>query len=232
MIFGTPSIVTNGLVLHLDAGSRQSYTSGSTTWSDLSGNNRTTTLFNTPSYVSTNNGLIRFTDTSNQYATASNIGSLTTWTMEAWFNLSVSLTNKVTTIITNQYNGVSSLNFSMGTNNSPSSYNLCVGFFNGAWRNTTGFAPAINTWYQVIGTYDGATVRQYVNGAANGGTLSYAGTPQSGGEIRLMRRWDDVVTTANLCAGSLSNVKVYNRALSAQEVTQNYNALKNRFGLS
>jgi hypothetical protein len=178
-----------------------------------------------------NNGILQFDDTSYEYAAIPNIGDLSQWTIEAWFRLTTSLSGKVTSVITNQFNLSNKLNFSMGTNNAPANYNLAVGFFDGAWRNTSGFTPSLNTWYQVVGTYDGTTVRQYVNGSANGGTLTYSGTPQSGGEVRLMRRWDSPLLPGNLVDGDLAIIKVYNTALNSGEVLSNFNDNKDRFGL-
>jgi hypothetical protein len=106
---------------------------------------------------------------------------------------------------------------------------LAVGFFNGAWRTTTGFVPQTNVWYQVVGTYDGSTIRQYVNGSASGGTLNYVGASQSGGEIRLMRRWDETLSSGNLVDGDLAIVKIYNTALSGSQILQNYNDTYTRF---
>ena len=100
-----------------------------------------------------------------------------------------------------------------------------------SWRNTTGFAPVVGTWYQIVGTYDGTTIRQYVNGAASGGTVTISKTLQSGGEIRIMRRWDAALAASNLLGGNLAIARIYNRALSANEISQNYNAQKGRFGL-
>lgn len=222
-------IVTNGLILHLDAGNSTSYPKSGSTWSDISGNNRIATLVNTPTYSTSNGGILGFDDASLEYASIPNIGDLSVWTVESWIRLTTLLTNKVTAVVTNQYDLSTKLNFSIGTNNAPTNYNLAAGFFNGAWRTTTGFAPTTNVWYQVVGTYDGSVIRQYVNGIASGGTLNYVGTPQSGGEIRIMRRWDDGLLASNFCDGDLSNIKIYNRALSSTEVLQNYNALKNRF---
>jgi hypothetical protein len=224
----SPKVVTNGLALCLDAANQRSYPGSGATWSDLTGNFRNSTLSNTPTYAT---GTLTFSTASLQYGTISNIGSLSNWTAEAWVKFNSTTTNQVSSVVGNQYNGLSSLNFSIGTNNSPSSYNICVGFYDGSWRNTTGFAPVVDTWYQIVGTYDGSTIRQYVNGVANGGTLNYVGTPTSGGEIRLMRRWDNVVSAGNLFNGVLSIVRVYNKALSSAEVLQNYNATKTRFGL-
>ncbi len=224
-------IVTNGLVVSLDSANISSYSGSGSVWYDLQSPSNNATLINTPTYSSTYGGVIGFDDASSEYATIPDIGDLNQWTVEVWFKLTSSITSKVSSLVTNQYNLSSKLNFSIGTNNAPSSYNLVVGFFNGAWRNTTGFAPSLNTWYQVVGTYDGSVIRQYVNGVASGGTLNYVGTPQSGGEIRLMRRWDDVVSSSNLIDGDLQVVRIYNSALTSNEVLQNYNAIKNRFNV-
>ena len=224
-------IVTSGSVFHMDAGYTVSYPTTSSTWYDLSGNSRNSTLFNTPAFSASNSGSITFSTSSLNYATASNIGSISRWTAECWVKFNSTTTNQVAMVIGNQFNGSNAINFTIGTNGAPTSWNIQAGFFDGGWRNTTGFAPVVGTWYQIVGTYDGTTIRQYVNGAANGGTLTYSGTPTSGGEIRMMRRWDDIVSTGNLFNGNLAIARVYNRALTAAEVLQNYNAQKGRFGL-
>jgi hypothetical protein len=225
------NIITNGLVFSVDAGFTPSfYTSGST-WKDISLSGATATLFNSPSFSATSGGFLRFSKSSSQYATSTNIGSISNWTAEAWVRFNSSLTNQVAMVIGNQYNGTNAINFTIGTNGAPTSWNIQAGFFDGSWRNTTGFAPALNTWYHIVGTYDGATIRQYVNGNASGGTLTYVGTPTTGGEIRMMRRWDDAVSSGNLFDGDLAITRVYNRALTASEVLQNYNAQKSRYGL-
>ena len=229
--FAGPRIVTDGLIMHLDAADLNSYPGSGSTWYDLSGNNRTATLFNTPTFNSSNSGSLTFSTASLNYATASNIGSISNWTAECWVKFNSTTTNQVAMVIGNQFNGSNAINFTIGTNGAPTSWNIQAGFFDGAWRNTTGFAPVVGTWYQIVGTYDGTTIRQYVNGAANGGTLTYSGTPTSGGEIRMMRRWDDIVSTGNLFNGNLAIARLYNRALTAAEILQNYNAQKGRFGL-
>lgn len=222
-------IVTNGLVVSLDSANSSSYNGSGSVWYDLESPLNNATLINTPAYSSEFGGVLGFDDASSEYATISDIGDLNNWTVEVWFRLTTSLNSKVSSLVCNQYNLSTKLNFSIGTNNAPSSYNLVAGFFDGSWRNTTGFAPNTNTWYQVVGTYDGSVIRQYVNGVASGGTLNYVGTPQSGGEIRLMRRWDSTVTSGNLIDGDLQIVRIYNTALSSGEILQNYNAIQSRF---
>jgi hypothetical protein len=221
-------IVTSGLQLYLDAGNALSYNGSGSTWNDLSPFNRTATLFNSPSYNSANSGYLSFLDTSLQYASVPDIGSLSTWTIEAWANISLSLSGKVTSIVCNQFDLTSRLNFSLGTNNAPTSYNLSLGYYNGLWRTTAGIAPTLNTWTYFAGTYDGTVLRQYTNNTEVA-TFSYTGTPQSGGEIRIARRWDETTVASNYLRGSISVIRIYNRALSAAELLQNYNAQKTRY---
>jgi hypothetical protein len=224
----TPTTQSN-LLVYLDSGNLSSYPTTGSTWTDLAGGNNNATLFNSPTYSSNYSGILSFDDASLEYGTIPNIGNLSNWTVEVWFRLTTALTGKVTSIVSNQFDLVNKLNFSIGTNNAPGSYNLAVGYYNGAWRTTTGFVPQINVWYQVVGTYDGSTIRQYVNGSASGGTLNYVGTSQSGGEVRLMRRWDETLTSGNLADGDLAIVKIYNTVLSGTQVLQNYNDTYTRF---
>ena len=226
--YGYGNTVTSGLVVNLDAGSTASYPGTGNLWTDLEGSNDAT-LINSPTYQTQFGGYLSFDDSSNEYATIPNIGDLNEWSVEVWFKLTTSLTGKVTSVVSNQFDLSSKLNFSIGTNNAPSNYNLSVGFFDGAWRTTTGIATTVGQWYHVVGTYDGTTIRQYVNGTASGGTVTYSGTPQSGGEIRIMRRWDSPVTSSNLVDGDLQVVRIYNRALTAIEVKQNYDVDSVRF---
>jgi hypothetical protein len=227
----TPSSTPAGteLLVYLDSGNPASYPGTGSTWTDLEGGDNNATLINSPTYSSSYQGILQFDDASLEYATIPNLGDLSQWTVEAWFRLTNPLTGKVTSVVTNQFDLGNKLNFSIGTNNAPLNSNLAVGFFDGAWRSTTGVVPQVGIWYQVVGTYDGSVVRQYVNGTASGGTLNYAGTPQSGGEVRLMRRWDETLTQGNLTDGDLAIVKIYNSALSAGDVLNNYNSTYTRF---
>jgi len=220
-----------GLLINLDSGNLTSYPGTGSTWYDLAGTANNATLFNSPTYSSSYGGILQFDDVSSEYGTIPNIGSLSNWTVEVWFRLTTSLVGKVTSIVSNQFNN-SVLNFSIGTNNMPTNSNLAVGFYNsggGLWKSTTGVVPVVGNWYQVVGTYDGTTVRQYVNGVASGGTVTTSMVSQSGGEIRLMRRWDETVISSNLTDGDLAIVKIYNTVLSSSDILQSYNDTYTRF---
>jgi len=228
-----PKIVTNGLVLALDAADKNSYKGSGTTWKDLTSNAYNATLTNSPTFSNSNIGVLTFARASSQYAeTASSFPSLSNWTIESWvkFTTVPSANTTVSAIITNVYNG-SNLNFCFTTDvDSTANKGIYVAFFNGAWRYAPYHAPSAGVWYHYVGTYDGATIRMYVNGASYSST-SYAGTSSSGGTVRIARRWDADTSVGNFINGSIPIVKIYNRALTATEVLQNYNAVKPRFGL-
>jgi len=220
-----PSIVSTGLILDLDA---KTYSGTGTTWPALTGSNAT--LQNTPTYTASAPTYFTFDKNAYEYATVPNLGNQLNWTLECWFRVNSSLSGQITSIITNQFDLVNKLNFSMGTNNAPSSYNLVIGFFDGAWHNTVGFAPNTNIWYHVIGTYDGTTIKQYLNSNLNS-QLNYSGVPQSGGEVRIARRWDSSATSSiNYFPGDIGELRIYNTALNESQVLRNYNATKARYG--
>ena len=230
---GGPDGITNGLVLTLDAANKISYPGSGTSWYDISSNNYTTTLTNSPTFSNSNIGTLTFARASSQYAeTVSSMPSLSNWTIESWvkFTTVPSSNTTVSAIITNVYNG-SNLNYSLTTDvDGTANKGIYVAFFNGAWRYAPFHAPSAGVWYHYVGTYDGATIIMYVNGKLYS-SASYVGTSSSGGVTRIARRWDSDTTIGNFINGSIPLVRIYNRALTATEVLQNYNSTKSRFGL-
>jgi len=225
-------IINGNTKVWLDSAQNTSYSGSGTTWVNLVNSSANATLYNTPTFNNLNNGgTFTFDKNSYEYATIPDQGDFNKWTVEAWAKVTSSLNGQITSIVSGQYNLATKLNFSIGTNRAPASYNLCAGFFDGAWRNTTGFSPTLNVWYYLVGTYDGSVINFYVNGVLDS-FLNYSGTSSSGGEIRIARRWDDSATNSvNFFPGEIAIVKIHDRAFSNTEVSSNFNAERLRFNI-
>ena len=85
---------------------------------------------------------------------------------------------------------------------------------------------ALNTWYQFVGSYDGTNMRFYRNGALTN-TVAASGTLGGTGIDMVIGNFSG----AYFSNGKIPVVKVYNRTLSADEVKQNFQALRGRYGI-
>ena len=216
--------VTANLVMNLDAGLSSSF-SGNTTWVDtVSG--LSFTLTGSPTFSSNNGGYLNFASGAGQYAQSPNqsFGSLTRFTTEAWHYYN-GVGAGLPCLLTEVYPGATSkINYILGTGNSAG---LQAGFFDGAFKVTPGYTMTVGNWYHIVGTYDGAAVKLFINNTMVYNT-SAVGTPTSStGGIRLMRRWDN----ADYWYGRLGVVRIYNTAFSNVQIDQNYQAVRSRFGI-
>jgi len=216
----SPKIVTDGLVLCLDAANTKSYSGSGTTWTDLSGNGYNATMSNlTSSNWVTYNGVKAFetNDTNDQGFRVSNFPYPQSGrTYEIWIN-SKSFSIGWQTWFDD--GGGERVLFGTSTNS--------IHIYPDV--NLTSANLAIGNWYQLAYTMTGgagSTAKGYKNGQLVGsGTYTYtiASTPSilyilgdAGGEV-----------TSCYC----SMVRVYNRVLSDSEILQNFNALRGRYGL-
>ena len=85
---------------------------------------------------------------------------------------------------------------------------------------------ALNTWYHFVGTYDGSYIRFYNNGVLKN-SVAGSGTVGGSGVNMVVGSYSGNY----FMNGTISIVKIYNRTLSAAEVSQNFNALRGRYGL-
>jgi hypothetical protein len=222
----TSPIVTNGLVLYLDAANRQSYISGSTTWNNLSSNINNGTLVNTPAYSSNTGGSIIFNGTNNTTTFTATINSIgmyqNSFTNEFWFNPS-SITQ-------------GALLAADGSSVAGGQYAVILRFniiFISYYGEDQGVSlPSTNIWYHFLNTYNYTTKssRMYVNGILSS-TLTR--TVDLGPSIQNSNlKLGLYGFGGSYFSGSLASVKIYNRDLTQQEVLQNYNATKTRFNLT
>ena len=220
--------VTGGLLFFLDAGNAASYPGTGSTWTDLAGSGLTTTLYGSPTYSSANGGYISFSPGNGHYGqTSASLATLSSWSLEVWHYYTATNTGSLPCIITEFWSSTP-INFTLGSG-SGSTSSLQVGYFNNAWYTTTGSysLPSVG-WYHIVGTYDGANLKLYVNNVLTQTSASTTASVSSALGIRFMRRWDN----PEYWGGYLAIVRIYNRALSATEVTTNYSGNKARFGLS
>jgi hypothetical protein len=235
-------IVTNGLVLALDAKNTISYPGSGTNWKDLSGNNNTGTLINGPTFNSGDGGSIVF-DGLDDYVDCGNMSSLilsnNQFTVNYWFKMTGTARGDLFNI-KNFNTPQDDIGFFIDTNNKLYAYfnvqgvvtNNGVGPFPLASISTTTFLR--NTVYNLTFGKDASQrVFIYVNGILDNNTYS---TTTNTATVVTTPFWiasnkTSPTTPALEWSGNIYTTQVYNRALSAQEITQNYNALKTRFGL-
>jgi hypothetical protein len=244
MIFNIdyPAIVTNGLVLNLDAGFTPSYPTTATTWYDVSSGGNNGTLTNGPTFNSANNGSIVF-DGVDDYAVTTqdqtpNLNITSSITLETWL--------KSTAVANSQHgDGVNSKGLSSDGNTGVyetlivSSGEINYPFFRiRIVSNTPTYFPtnislSLNQIYHFVSTYDGSTMRIFINGVEAGTGLSTSGNIETNTQplcigVRLVHR---NFGGDSFFSGNIFTNRIYNRALSQSEITQNYNAQKGRFGL-
>lgn len=185
---------------------------------DLTGRN--TIAANSLTY-STNN-VFSF-DGTNNFLTAgpdTNIISGNQISVEAWVRTNVNGVYKK--IFTN--GSAVGVYLSLG----PAPNNIYFGVVTNGTSAFTGSATSLSTtsYSHLVGTYNGSAVSLYLNGTllsstAASGTISTGATTYISGYPSGGERWD----------GAIDAIKVYNRALSASEVTQNFVAMRGRYGI-
>ena len=211
-----PNIVRDGLVLALDAGAVRSYPGSGTTWYDLSGNGNNSTLTNGPTF---SNGSIVFDGVDDYSVGSGQLGQ--DCTMEIWISSS-------------DYNG--NIPFCVDGNNYASGPNIY--FTSGiiAWNTGNGGTNSFSNssypdsgWHNIVITNEyNVTAKLYIDGSEIGTASSLDATTTGTNKVWI-GRWHG--SEAYNQAASIKSARIYNRALSATEVQQNYNATKSRFGL-
>lgn len=226
MYYG-PRIVSNGLVLCLDAANKRSYPGTGTTWTDLSGNSNNFSLINGPTFSNTNLGNIVF-DGADDYLLISSLvwDYNVNFTIQFWFN-------------TNSLGGVNGYGLFFNGNTGLNTNRVQIaGDSNGSiYLNTVGssvgddFVSAaglvtVGKWFNFAAVRNSGVITVYLNGTSvASGNVNYSVSQQSNLYVGF------VLSSGALwyLNGRMSSILINNRALSATEVLQNYNATKSRF---
>lgn len=220
-----PDIITNGLVLSLDAANRKSYPGTGTTWFDRSGNGNNGILTNGPTYSTANGGSILFDGTDDYVISANNtqISGNVPRSLSVWFRPTELVLNKNHSVI------------KIGTGPSQGglfeilvSIDYISGHFYGG-----GFALGVNAGKNLLNSFTNCVLMYlspnvyiYIDGVYKG-TINLALNT-----INTKLDMGIIGYSAFLpFKGLIANTLLYNRALSAQEILQNFNATKSRFGL-
>jgi len=207
-----PRIVTDGLVLSLDAANTKSYPGSGTTWTDLSGNGNNGTLVNGPTYSGSNGGVIVL-DGVNDY-------------IDIPINLS---TSNYTIMGAARYVTVGGRTFSAKNNNWLMGHwgGTTENYFAEGWVSSVGAGAADTNWriYAATGNYAGDSWAMYVNGQLSTGPNNGGGAGPNGFAV------GSVFGSGEFSNSHISNLIVYNRVLTAAEIQQNFNALRSRYGI-
>ena len=227
---GGGEIITDNLVLHLDAGNTSSYSGSGTTWNDLSngmsGTPNNATLTNGPTFDSGNGGSIVFDGNNDRVDASSFFNSNDNFTFSVWLNSDTFTgTNGYTIISNHTHSAAFQLAYKNGTgvviNKSWVGPN--VGTFSSSTLST-------GTWYNLTITrqmtsYPTKTYTLYINGSFTSSftsSVTYDRYPKCiGANLNTTELWD----------GKIAKVFAYSTNLTASDVLQNFDATKSRYGL-
>jgi hypothetical protein len=227
-VAGGPDIVENGLVLYLDAANRRSYPGSGTSWVDLSGNGNTGTLTNGPTFDGENGGSISFDgvndyiDFSTAFAAGKSELTFCAWVQPTATNAQYHIFSEGNgafwqyTITTQAwYTRDSSTGASGGRNN-----DISTNFF------------TINVWNYMSAVYSvaGGFKKFYINGEERSQTTTSVDALTTARSAPATSRIA-FPTDGVYFSGKIATPVLYNRALTAQEILQNYNATRSRFNI-
>ena len=243
--FQAPAIVSSGLILNLDAANPDSYPRTGTTWTNLITGNAVPSfgLNNAVTYNSSNGGVLRFA--SGGWAVSSTgFANLTAYTVEIWvkpagttgdYDQSVpanfNITNYAPCLFSEKVDGTVNMalayNARAWSGAAHNSYRYTAAM--GGWSTvepTTNYGSDLNTWVQIVATYNGSVLKLYRNGVLIGSSTTNINLRATSIGYFIAHRWD----MSDGVYGDYSSVNMYNRDLSLTEINTNFDAVKSRFG--
>ena len=221
-----PKITTDGLVLCLDAAISKSYPGSGTTWYDLSTANNNSTRSG-PIYSSNNKGIFSFDGTDDYFDTGISTGTYDANgnSFFAWVYTTTYDRQKIWSWYALVNNIQNRGDFELQS----TSNNLKFQAYGQTTDNDTGFTITTNKWWHVGFVWNpGQTVTIYVNGESKFNGTQTLSSQANGGNFRIGWR---PYQNEKPWQGYMSQVTLYDRQLLANEVRQNFNATRGRFGV-
>jgi len=226
-----PTIITQNLVLCLDAANPKSYPGSGTAWADLSGNGNNGTMFGSVPFETDVTSCFNFSTATGANAANSSLGftfgsnmiPITgNFTFSCWIKNPNSSSSQVG--LFSNASGSNGYRFGVGLNG--------IYFLIGPTytEGTVSFSSSLSAslWYNVVAVYSRTTAQilLYLNGIyQNAASIPSTQTTMQNGTPGLVRS-----ACCGIYTGKLGSFSAYNRALTAQEIQQNFNATKSRFG--
>jgi hypothetical protein len=237
-ISGGPDIIQNGLVLSVNAADRNSYIGSGTIWSDMSGNGNDSTLTNSPTYSTNNNGVIVL-DGTNDFVSIP--GNTTIYSSNfTWQSFHYVRQGNGSDLDAMWWSEAGVKNFLMGYRNT----NIINSYFRIDSGASVYQSPSIGTQSNGLGSTSGA-----ISGRWLFTTIVKSGTTFFLYWNDAVLMWTVTISDWNISSTSqaiafgarnngsfanamnIGNILMYNRVLTTNEITQNYNAQKSRFNL-
>jgi len=230
----SPRITTDNILAYYDPANRNSYIgSGSTTYS-LVAELLVGSLVNGVGFSSLNNGVFTLDGTNDtiQFPLPNNLNTGSQITISFWAKWTTvgTTTATIQTLFDNQYQVAGNIGFFIqdrpdlgGVLEWSTQPNNTI-----PRRVYSTFVVGDNTWRHIVGTNDGSFSRLYVDGYQTGTAVSSAGIATTQ-PIIFVGNWGYVYSSPRYMNGSVSEIKIYNRALSASEIYKNYTQTKRRY---
>jgi len=235
--FAGPNIVKDKLVSYLDAANTQSYPGSGTAWNDISGNGNNGTLVNSPTFDSNNLGSFDFSATNDRVHLFKPVGkaSNTSFSIDIWHKRGAQtdkyLYSETSGSSNNPFWGITS---HTGSNNSQ----LRIFARRNSGTGEVNFQPSgaqyaiyDNIPHHLVVVYESNNLYFYHDGSSIGSTSWNKGSGYTGLTQNTLAGWryGSSPTAGGNMSGNIYSVKTYQKALTAAEVLQNYNALKGRY---
>jgi hypothetical protein len=235
LYFGSP-IVTDGLVFAVDANNIVSYPKSGTAWYNLTGSITSGSLTNGPTFSQLNGGSIVFDGTDDYVNYPNSINPTSSFSCEAWINFSNTSLGGSDTPILAKWSSASapSKNFIFGYRNSGGQKGISFYLYDPSYNQQDNYRidwdPIPNNWYHIVGVFSANNyVKIYIDSIEDYSRTS--GVYSSLNPNSTENLTSGYATGLTYFPGRIANAKIYNKALTSDEVQQNYTVSKSRFNL-